>query len=88
MSENGKVDNDVSLSPSFVRGSYDEAGRPVIIDRLETGEMASRRVESHKPYLRAVIRDAVQRRREALDILAAHDRGEAFPTSSAQADRA
>lgn len=84
--ENGKVEDEVVLPASFVRGGY-EGDRPVIVERLETGELVTRSVDSHKPYVRAMIREMARQHRHALDILAAYDRGEATPLATSGSAR-
>jgi hypothetical protein len=67
--------NVVSLPRKFVRAGYD-AGRPVVIEQLETGELLLRPVEDLRPHVRDAARRAAEKHRAALDILAAHDSGE------------
>ena len=51
-------------------------GAQVIWDKLPTGEIVVRPVESVRDRIRAVGREVIAENEDALDLLEAHDRGE------------
>jgi hypothetical protein len=51
-------------------------GAQVIWDKLPTGEIVVRPVESVRERIRAIGREVIAQNRDALDLLEAYDRGE------------
>ncbi len=67
--------NVISLPRQFEAAGY-TTGTPVIIEALEDGSLLIRPVATLRTAYRAIARQAIEDNREALDRLAAYDRGE------------
>jgi antitoxin component of MazEF toxin-antitoxin module len=78
--------NVVSVPAAFVRAGYSD-GRPVVVERLETGQLLISPVESHREHIKQIARAAATRHRVSLDMLTAYDHGDedAAPSSSTEA---
>lgn len=67
----------------FLRAS-EVNGTPAIVERDVNGGVRTRAVSSLRPYKRAIARLIAQRRRRALDALAAYDRGDQVDVTAAR----
>ncbi|MCC7105350.1 MAG: hypothetical protein IT307_09430 [Chloroflexi bacterium] len=73
--------NVLSLPREFVRGGY-EAGQPVIIEQLETGELLIRPVPDHRETVLETMRAMAAKHRGVLDMLTAHDSAWEAPSTT------
>jgi antitoxin component of MazEF toxin-antitoxin module len=66
--------NVVTLPREFERGGY-AAGDSVVIEQLPTGELLLVPASRLREHIREIGRRNIEKHREALDMLEAHDRG-------------